>query len=66
MVEIDDRERDIKSLLQQGFTYPPTGAEGSKVYNPVFDKGKDVEPIIPDTRAEMSGVSGDVLRVVKV
>jgi hypothetical protein len=66
LVEINDRELNVSNLLQQGFTYPPSGLEGGKVYNPVFDRGKDIEPVIPDNRVEIASISGDTLRVVKV
>jgi hypothetical protein len=66
VVEIDDHERDIKQLIQNGFSLAPNGEEAGKIYNPVFDLGQGIKPITKDTREEKAGVSGDVLRVIKI
>ena len=40
VIEIDEREADLKKLFNQGFQPAPAGAEVGKQYNPVFDRGK--------------------------
>lgn len=41
VVEIDDREQDVRRLLLNGFVRAPSGVEQDKDYNPVYDKKGD-------------------------
>ena len=66
VVEIDEKEGSLKTLLQNGFSYAPEGVEAGKAYNPVFDRGQNIEPPVKDTRVEQAAISGDLLRVIKL
>ena len=63
---VDDKEEDISQLLRQGFTLAPEGVEAQKKYNPVFDKGKLHQNYVVDNRPTKAGISGDVLKVIRV
>jgi hypothetical protein len=68
VVEIDEREVDIKKLYAQGFAPAPAGVEVGKQYNPVFDRGekgaKEQRDMAIDTRTTIvSRANGDVLGV---
>ena len=68
VVEVDNREVDLKKLYAQGFAPAPDGVEVGKQYNPVFDRGekgaKEQRELGLDTRASISSRSnGDVLGV---
>jgi hypothetical protein len=70
VIVVDDKESNIERLLRAGFMRAPDGAEGKKVYNPVFDRGelfakREIEESkqSPQTTARKSG---DVLEVKTV
>jgi hypothetical protein len=68
VIEIDERETDIKKLYNQGFAPAPTGAEVGKQYNPVFDRGqkgaKEQQELSKQKQVSISSqATGDLLRV---
>jgi hypothetical protein len=69
VIELDDKESNLKKLLQQGFVIAPDGVEAGKKYNPVFDRGQegaDEQKMLgTDKRTSVSSqVLGNTLGVV--
>lgn len=68
VIEINEREADVKKLYNQGFAPAPAGAEVGKQYNPVFDRGekgaREQRDLANTSQVSISSqATGDVLRV---